>query len=271
MTSDRTVKAAAIQWDIELGKVEANVGRAAEFVEAAARDGVSLTVLPELWASSFMGEDARRVRSAIETAEKRIRELSGDLDLIVVGSNYEFAPDGGAYNRARVLERGKLLGEYRKMHLFSPQGEDRYFRNGTSALVAETRIGLLGVAICYDLRFPELIRHLYCQGAELLVLPAQWPEPREGHWRLLCRARAVENQWFVVAANRCGVEPSIVNGQDVVYPGNSIIVDPTGAVMAEGNGTPAVVTAELELKATAIVRRAIPVGKDRQPETYQRL
>ncbi len=270
VNAGKTVNAAAIQWDVKRGDVAVNLDTAVELLEGAAQGGVELAVLPEMWASSFMVDGGASVRDAIADAERRITELSGDLGLIVVGTNYEFAKDDRRYNRALVLERGVRLGAYRKMHLFSPQGEDRDFAGGERPLVVDTQIGRMGVAICYDLRFPELIRHLYSEGAELLVVPAQWPEPRETHWRVLARARAIENQWFVVAANRCGVEASLVNDRDIAYPGNSIIVDPAGNVLAAGNGTPGAVLAQLELKETAIVRRAIPVGKDRRPDVYAR-
>jgi predicted amidohydrolase len=268
---ERTIHAAALQWDVERGDVAHNLKAALDLIATAATDGAEVVVLPEMWASSFCGDAAASMRAAVAAAESRLLEVSGDRRLVVVGSNYDFGADGSIGNRALLMDRGRVVGSYRKMHLFSPHGEDDWFTGGTTALVADTSVGRVGVVICYDLRFPELVRWLFLQGAELLLVPAQWPEAREAHWRILVRARAVEDQCFVVAANRCGVEPSLVTSQDVVYPGNSLIVDPTGTIVAGGSGAPGVIAAEIELRQAAAMRRAIPVAKDRRPDAYAAL
>ncbi|MAE77678.1 MAG: carbon-nitrogen hydrolase [Planctomycetes bacterium] len=270
MTQDRTINAAALQWDVRRGEVEANLATATGLIQEASEAEAQLVVMPEMWATSFMGEEAEGTREAVDRAEAAVTTLAGDLGLVLIGSNYEFAADGSIYNRAKLVDRGDLAGEYRKMHLFSPHGEDRFFAHGESWLVADTSIGRVAAAICYDLRFPELIRHLFLAGAELLLVPAQWPAPRDQHWRTLVKARAIENQWFVVASNRCGNEPSLINETDVSFPGNSLIVDPTGTVLAEGNGEAGVFADELDLKEVRIVRRAIPISKDRRVDAYGR-
>lgn len=234
---------------------------------AAHEDGASIHVLPELWASSFVGAELDHVLEDVRRAERELETLSGDLDALIVGSNYE-SVDGKAFNAASVWQSGELLGRYRKTHLFSPHGEDRMFEAGDAPLVVDTRFGRIAVIICYDLRFPELVRELALAGAEILIVPAQWPEPREQHWNVLARARAIEEQCFVIGTNRCGVEASLVSDQDIAYPGNSLIVAPTGEVLAEGNGEAGVIAAELRLKEVAIMRRAIPVLRDRRPELY---
>jgi len=274
--SHERLRAAAVQWDIRRGDIAANLSAVEELVTTAADDEVTLAVLPEMWATSFMGDEVDFVGRAaiaaeVASAEQRLQTLSGDLAMVVVGSNYEFADDGKVYNLLHVYDNGRHIASYRKIHLFTPLGEDRYFANGTEALVTDTSAGRLGFAVCYDLRFPELIRYLYLTGALILVVPSQWPQPRANHWRLLTRARAVENQWFVIGANRCGVEPSLINEQEIHFPGNSILVNPSGEVLAEGNGEPGIVAADFDLKEAAIVRRAIPVAKDRCNEAYENL
>ncbi|MEZ5990110.1 MAG: nitrilase-related carbon-nitrogen hydrolase [Planctomycetota bacterium] len=269
MSTEHTARLACIQWDVQLGDLAANIDLATRLVEEAAADGAQLVVLPEMWGTSFMAEAADSVRGRIAGADEALAQLSARLRLIAVGSNYEFADDGKVYNRARIWQDGTLLGDYRKIHLFSPLGEDRHFAGGTAPLVVDTRLGRIAVATCYDLRFPELTRFLYLEGAEVLVLPSQWPEARALHWRVLTRARAIENQMFVVATNRCGFETMAATGQEVGYPGNSVIVDPTGEIRAKGNGEEGHVMAEVDLKEAQIVRRAIPIGKDRRPDVYE--
>jgi len=271
MSPDTNVNLASIQWDVQLGQVSANLEKARELIKQASDTGNRLAVLPEMWATSFMAEDAPQVRAAVEDAEAEIQDLSKRHHIILVGSNYEFTKDGKIYNRARLYEEGEILGEYRKIHLFSPLGEDRHFAPGQEACVVDTSLGRVAVAICYDLRFPELCRALYLEGATILCLPSMWPEARALHWRVLCRARAIEDQWFVVATNRCGFEVSAATGQEVQFPGNSLIVDPTGEIRAKGNGEASVVSTEVDLKEVAIVRRAIPVSKDRREDVYPRL
>ena len=271
MTADKTVTAAALQWDVQRGDVEANVQEMRSLLTDAHAQGVRLAVLPEMWGTSFCGEDAASQRDGVAKAESELREVSGDLGMIVCGSNYEFASDGATYNRASLVCDGDVAGEYRKMHLFSPHGEDRWFASGEEPLIVETAIGRVAVVICYDLRFPELVRHAFLSEADILLVPAQWPSAREMHWRVLAQARAIEEQCFVLATNRCGVEPSLVNDEiDVAYPGNSMIVEPTGEILAEGNGERGVFAAELALRESAIMRRALPIAKDRRPESYAR-
>ncbi|MFQ5503551.1 MAG: nitrilase-related carbon-nitrogen hydrolase [Planctomycetota bacterium] len=271
MESEHIVRTAAVHWDIRRGEVQSNLDTAVELLESAASDDTKLAVLPEMWGSSFMGDDADSVTEEVARAEKTIQTLSGDHQMVVTGTNYEFSKHGKLFNRATLYDNGKLIGEYRKIHLFSPMGEDRYFDHGSEALIVETSVGRVGVAICYDLRFPELTRYLFLSEAQILLLPSQWPEPRAAHWRLLARSRAIENQWFFVGANRSGIEASLVNGQQIHFPGNSIIVDPTGEVLAEGDGEAGVIIGDLDLKQTAVVRRAIPVSKDRHEDVYTNL
>ena len=271
MSPDTNVNLASIQWDVELGRVSTNLEKARTLIKQAADEGARLAVLPEMWATSFMAEAATEAESAVADAEAEIQDLSKRHHIILVGSNYEFAPDGRIYNRARLYEEGEIRGEYRKIHLFSPLGEDRYFASGDTACVVDTSLGRIALAICYDLRFPELCRALYLEEATILCVPSMWPEARALHWRVLARARAIENQWFVIATNRCGFEISAATGQEVQFPGNSLIVDPTGEIRSKGNGEESIVSAEVDLKEVAIVRRAIPVSKDRREDVYERL
>ena len=116
--------------------------------------------------------------------------------------------------------------------------------------------------ICYDLRFPELSRRLALEGADVIVVSAQWPRPRQDHWRTLLLARAIENQLFVVAANCCG----LIGKLD--YFGMSMIIDPKGEVLAEGGGEPCEISAALDYRRIADWRASIPCFNDRRPELY---
>jgi predicted amidohydrolase len=144
-------------------------------------------------------------------------------------------------------------------------------RPGKAPLILDTRLGKLGVMICYDIRFPELVRYYFQMGVEVLVVPAQWPEARSTHWRTLLKARAIENQMFVLGCNRTGTEESFKNGEHLIFPGDSRIVDPMGEILASGGGGEETVMAEIMLRKIRTIRRILPVRRDRQEQVYRDL
>ena len=158
---------------------------------------------------------------------------------------------------------GKLRAVYRKMHLFRLMAEEQYLTAGSRPGLIPTPWGCpAGVAICYDLRFPELLRQYALQGARLLFLPAEWPHPRLTHWQTLLRARAIENQMFVVGCNRVG------SSKGSTFCGHSAVVDPWGELVIEGDERPGLLTATIDTALADEVRARIPVFADRRPELY---
>ncbi len=244
---------------------------AEQVLRAAHADGARLAVLPEMWTTSFMPEPDPAALDASDAAMRAIATLSRDLDMLVVGSAPERA-DGKIYNRCQLVDRGEIRGEYRKIHLFSPNSEHRFHAPGTDPLVLDTRFGRVGVVCCYDIRFPELIRYYFYEQVELLLVPAQWPEARADHWRALIKARAIENEMFVIGCNRIGVDASIKNpDEQLLFPGDSRIVDPMGEVKVAGAGECGPMTADIDPKLVRVMRRILPVLKDRRPEVYARI
>jgi predicted amidohydrolase len=227
-----------------------------------------MVVLPELWATSFLPQFDDDVVQQAEAAENELRELSRNLRLVVVGSNLE-PSEGGVFNTARVWDQGELRGTYRKIHLFSPNLEHRRHAFGNRPCLVETSLGRLGVMICYDLRFPELARYYFHQGAEILAVPGQWPEARAQHWRTLLRARAIENELFVIGCNRTGQEPSQRNGEPMPFPGDGRIVDPTGEVIASGSGEAGAIVGSIEIRKVRTMRRILPIERDQRPSVYR--
>jgi predicted amidohydrolase len=256
-----SIQAVAIQFNVRQGDVDANLAHVRGALKRAADQGANLAVLPEMWSSGFayktLNELALRTAGIVE----ELLALSRELKLVIVGSMPE--PDGDkVFNTVFLADNGTLAGVYRKIHLFSLLGEDRAFSGGDRRLLAETSIGRIGVIICYDLRFPELSRRLAVEGAQVICVPAQWPKPREEHWRTLIRARAIENQLFVVACNACGP----IGKLD--FFGMSMIVDPKGNVLAEVGEGEGEVIATLDMQAMADWRAQIPCFNDRRPELY---
>jgi omega-amidase len=257
----RTVKAAAVQFTIALGEIDPNLAHVRAELARLAEAGVRLVVLPEMWATGFAYKQLTELAQRTATLVAELADLSRQYGLVIVGSLPE-PHENKVYNTAFVLDGGELKGKYRKIHLFSLMQEDRSFDAGDSWLLVESSVGKLGVFICYDLRFPELARRLAVEGAEILVVPGEWPKPREDHWRTLLRARAIENQLFVVAANCCG----LVGKLD--FFGMSMVIGPKGEVLAEGGYEPATVSATLDFAELAAWREQIPCFLDRKPACY---
>lgn len=262
--------AACVQFDVRPGDVAANSAAMRAGVEEAVSAGARLCVLPELWSTSFLSTFEEATVAEAEQAEAELAELSRQHDLVIVGSTIELAGDQ-VFNTAHVHERGARLASYRKIHRFSPNLEHRHHAAGDSPCVVDTRLGKLGVMICYDIRFPELSRYYFHRGVDVLVVPGQWPEARAQHWRTLLRARAIENQMFVVGCNRTGQEPSQRNGEPMAFPGDGRIVDPTGEVLAAGSGEAGAIVAAIELRKNRTMRRILPISRDQRPSVYRRL
>src|SRR5262245_53477033 len=269
--ADCQVIAACVQFDVRRGDVEANLAAVGQGLEDAAGRGARICVLPEMWSTSFLPRFPAPVLQAAAAAESKLLELSRRHGMMIVGSSPEATADG-VHNSARVYDRGTALGVYRKIHLFSPNAEHKHHASGGVPLVIDSEVGRIGVMICYDIRFPELARYYFRKGVEIMLVPAQWPEVRSQHWRTLLRARAIENEMFVIGCNRTGQESSLKNADELLtFPGDGRIVDPTGEILASGTGEAGPVTAQLELRTVRTMRRILPVSRDQRPSVYRRL
>lgn len=259
------VQVALIQMDIALGQPEVNRARGAEMVRRAAADGARLILLPEMWTTGYCLPDlagGHADRSG-EPTGALLAALARETGAAIAGSTAD-ERRGKVYNRAAVYgPAGDRLAAYDKVHLVPMMQEPRYLTPGDRLSLADLGGAKAGLAICYDLRFPELFRYLTVAGAELFLVPAEWPAQRLHHWRTLCMARAIENQSFVLACNRVGSDPANR------FPGHSLVIDPFGEVLAEGGAGEEIVTAEIDLAQVAAVRERIPSLKDRRPDLYE--
>jgi omega-amidase len=258
----KVIKAGIIQFDVRLGEVKRNLTVVRKRVASLARQGLQLVVLPEMWSTGFANERLPELSETTPLILENLAGLSKELHLTIIGSLPENSLDG-VYNTAYVVDRdGSIAGVYRKVHLFSQTDEDRYFRPGHKAVVAKTSLGPIGLMICYDLRFPELCRCLALRGANMVVVMAQWPAERVAHWEALLKARAIENQLFVLGVNRCGED----DGR--VYGGHSRMISPYGEVVARAGNRPASPWANIDLGLVDRTRKQIPCLRERMPEAY---
>ncbi len=221
-----------------------------------------IAVLPELWISgAFDLPLAREVAAPLDfPVLERIRAMAKAADTWVhAGSYAERLPDGRTFNTAVLIgPDGEIVATYRKRHLFGfATGERTLITAGDALIVAETPLGHTGIATCYDLRFPEMFRDLVEAGAETFLVASGWPTPRIGHWDVLTRARAIEDQAWMVACNGVG------SHADITLGGHSIVIDPQGNVIAEAGDEETVLFADVEPGRAREWREAFPVLDDR--------
>lgn len=254
--------AGIIQFDVKKGGIKTNVAHVLKSLKRLAAKGANLVVLPEMWSSGF---DYVNLSVHAEKTPEILEKLAGaalTYNMVIAGTLPEKTKNG-IYNTTYVLdEKGAIAARYRKVHLFLPGGEGR-FAPGEKSVVVKTSLGLVGLLTCYDLRFPEQCRVLVLGGAKIILLSAQWPDVRIHHWDVLLKARAIENQAFVIAANRCGQDKATVFG------GRSQIISPMGEVLAKANKRGGHLIAPIDLNQVRDFRKQIPCLKDRAPGAYE--
>ena len=250
---------ASVQIGVAEGDKAQNLDRAAEKVRQVR--GVDLVVLPELWNIGFLSYD--RYMSDAEGTDGptlgMLMELAKEVGAYLHTGSFVEIDGDRYYNSSYLLSpQGEILANYRKLHLFGYQSrEAQILSRGDKVVVADTPLGKLGMATCYDLRFPELFRRMVDLGAEVFLVCSAWPYPRLEHWLMLNRVRALENQSFLVSANSVG--PS----QGSVFMGHSMIVNPWGVIMASGGDEEVILRAELNVKEVTEARDRFPALADR--------
>jgi deaminated glutathione amidase len=268
------MRAAAVQLNAT-EDTDRNLERADRLVRDAAARGAELVVLPEKWTvlgtREHMAAGAQTLDGqAISWARSTAAQLGIDL---VAGSLFERVQDAdkGFNTSVHVGPDGEIQSVYRKIHLFDVEVDGAVYAEsstedpGEEIVVTELAGGLrLGMSVCYDLRFPELYRILALREAELLTVPAAFTLPTtRDHWEVLVRARAIENQCFVIAANQIGDHPGGLRSG-----GRSLIVDPWGLVLATAPDTECAIVADLDFDNLRDIRRRLPSVARRRPEAY---
>lgn len=217
-------------------------------------------VFPEMWPSGFSLAERSRLAEENAACREWLRDYARRFRCTLVGSMLELAR-GRAYNQAYAIgPRGETLATYRKIHLFEFGGEHRHFSPGRKVVSFPSSRGRIGLAVCYDLRFPELFRRLSKAGARLVFVPSAWPRERLDHFLALLKARAIENQCFVVGLNKVGPGR---HERPLVYGGHSAVFGPWGKKLAEMGARAGVSSLELDLSEVERVRRRYPFLKSR--------
>jgi predicted amidohydrolase len=266
------VRAAAVQ--LNSNAKARNLAAAERLVRAAAADGAELVALPEKWNLLASGEEMAAGAEPLDGPSlAAARDWARTLGIhLLAGSVAERAEDGEkAFNTSVLIgPAGEDLAVYRKIHLFDVEAGGVSYRESEHEQAGEEIVSApagnveLGLTVCYDLRFPELYRILAVRGARLIAVPSAFTlATGRDHWEVLLRARAIENQIFVLAPNQVGEAPPHYSSY-----GHSAIVDPWGVVLASAVDGEGFVAAELDLDAQDRVRDSFPSLANRRPETY---
>ncbi len=257
------------QLDVIEAEPERNLERGFAMIAEAARRGADLVCFPELWTTGLDWNRNRQLAAGHASAIEAMAAQAARNAIWISSPMLRLSADGALHNSSFLFAPdGAQAACYDKIHLFSPLHEDRCISAGSSLCVAETPWGPTGLSVCYDLRFPELFRACALRGAVLQICSAAFPHPRQEHWRVLARARAIENQFFMLAVNRVGSEHTGAQG-NISFCGSSAVIDPWGTALAEAGEQECLLTARIDIDQCAAARSAIPVLRDRRPETYE--
>lgn len=255
-----TVRVAVVQLDVSSEEpVAQRVTRTLHLVDETARD-CDVLVLPELWhVGAFDVVAAREHAQPIDgPLVEALSGLARQRGIWLHGGSFTEV-DGDEHFNTSVLfaPDGALAAAYRKIHLFGfDGGETTLMSSGDELFVVETPLGPTGLATCYDLRFPELFRALVEGGATAFLISSGWPSPRIEHWDVLTRARAIEDQAWVIACNEVGQQPGITLG------GHSCVIDPRGEVVARAGTGAEVLVVDIDPTASDQWRRDFPALQD---------
>lgn len=265
------MKIKIFQFQVIDSDTEANLNKVDSLFAETDLSNTDVVVLPEMWTSGYDLENIDdHAANNLEPVKSIITKLAQDNKVTVVaGSIPNKYENSGVYNTAFTVDRnGELIREYSKMHLVPMLNEPEYLESGDkSAEVFEINGETCGLVICYDLRFPELFRDLSLSGAKIIFVVAEWPIERTEHWITLLKARAIENQCYIVASNTIGTQ---TNGTE--FAGRSMIINPFGEILAQADkDTEETVTAELDLDYIDQVRSDIPIFESRRKDLYKNL
>ncbi|WP_067841788.1 carbon-nitrogen family hydrolase [Amphibacillus sediminis] len=262
------MKYAIYQMDVVVADPKINRTKIQKWIEAQVSENKPDTVvLPEMWNAGYALEKLDHLADNNgEVTIPFLSMLAQEYQINIIGGSIANKKEKGIYNTSYVFNRdGELVHQYNKIHLVPMLDEPKYLIGGEEKGTVFTLDGVkMGVIICYDLRFPELMRDLALQGAEVIHVVAQWPTSRKDHWKSLQYARAIENQCYLISANSSGV----CNGTN--FAGESLIINPFGELVTSGlPETESTVEASIDLAMVTEIRKNIPVFDSRVPHLYQ--
>ena len=246
-----------VQLDIAWEDREANHRRVEKLLLDSPPAPGSLVVLPEMFSSGFSMNVERIAETDARPTERLICELAQRHNIWLVGGLATLGPDGRGRNEALAAgPDGQVVARYQKIHPFAPGKEAQHYTGGDEIVTFNAGEFTVAPFICYDLRFPEIFRAGMQRGANVLLVMANWPAARVEHWLTLLRARAIENQAYVIGVNRCGIDPYLP------YPGRSMVIDFRGNILCDAGVREGVISASADLASLRAYREELPFLAD---------
>ncbi|MFB6290570.1 MAG: carbon-nitrogen hydrolase family protein [Candidatus Bipolaricaulia bacterium] len=255
------------------GKKSDNLNKIKELFESDQIRDTDFLVLPEMFNCPYEAKKFDRYAENIPgPTTDLLSELASEHEVHIVGGSIPEKSGNKVYNTCPVFDSsGKIIGKHRKIHLFQVNypgriqfDESKYLKAGNQQTVLDTELGRIGVAICYDLRFPELLRGMTSSGSKIIFIPAAFNTTTgPAHWKPLLRTRAIDNQTFVVAAS-----PARNRESNYKAYGHSLVVDPWGEVLIEAGAGEETLPVEIDLEKVEEVRKRLPLLESRRPEVY---
>jgi predicted amidohydrolase len=248
------------QIDVIWEKIPQNMKRIESFVKEASQNNVELILFPEMALTGFT-MDINKLLLSEEEIIKWISHIAVDNN-INIGLGFAVKVDEKGKNRYVIVsEAGEVLALYTKMHPFSYSGEDEKYYKGNEICNCKIKEFQIAPFICYDLRFPEIFQ-IASKKSQIITVAASWPKSREEHWITLLKARAIENQCYIIGINRIGF------GDDLEYSGKSIFVSPGGKILNKMNSREMLIIEDLKMEAIKEVKARFDIKKDRREELY---
>lgn len=248
------------QIDIAWENTAQNMKKIENFVKEASENNVELVLFPEMSLTGF----TMNINKLLLSEEKIIEWISqlAIANSINIGLGFGVREDEKGKNKYVIVsEQGKILAIYTKIHPFSYSGEDRKYYKGDKILDCEIKGVQITPFICYDLRFPEIFQ-MASKSSQIITVAASWPKSREEHWITLLKARAIENQCYVIGINRIGF------GDGLEYNGKSIFVSPNGEILNEINSKEILIIQDLKIETIKEVKERFDIKKDRREDLY---
>ena len=258
------MKVACIQMDIIYGKPVENFKRVTGYIEEASLNGADCIVLPEMWNTGYdLSHLAENADHEGADTKKLLSALASKHSVYIIGGSVSVKTAEGYFKRRYVFKRScEIISEYDKVHLFNVMNEHKHLHAGQRENIFSMDGTLCAGVICYDIRFPEWIRKHALHGAKLLFVVAEWPAVRVDHWVTLLKARAIENQLFIIAVNRVGDDP------ENTFRGRSMVIGPWGEIIEFADTEECILYADLDVGEVDQVRRSISVFDDRRQDLY---
>lgn len=243
------MKAYSLQLNLELGNIDKNMEKILSYLKLVEKN--SLVLLPEIFSCGFDNENLKKHTKETPNIYKLLKQISKTNNLVISGSLPE-KNRHGIYNRAFVIDNGEIIFKKAKAKLFTPTGEDKFFRAGKNNFdIAETTAGNLGIMICFELRYPNISYTYRRKGVEIILVPAQWGFLRKDHLETLSKARAIETQSFLILSDTTGKIGK------VRYAGSSAIYSPWGEKLAYIDSEEGIIEADINLNEIYKVRKKI--------------